>query len=56
MIPSMGGIGSSNGGSLGFGLDLSQLPNKKDYQDEFMSKINEFSESWRQLLKKEKRF
>lgn len=46
------------GGSLGlgFGIDLSKLGNKEDYQDEFMAKYDEFSESWRQLLKKDKRF
>jgi len=37
------------GGSLGlgFGIDLSKLGNKEDYQDEFMAKYDEFSESWR---------
>lgn len=46
------------GGSVGIGLDLSKLKgqNKQDYQDEFMAKYDEFSESWRKLLKKDKRF
>ena len=37
------------GGSLGlgFGIDLSKLEAKEDYQDEFMAKYDEFSESWR---------
>ena len=29
---------------------------KKDFQDEFMDKYDEFSESWRQLIEQEKRF
>lgn len=51
-------IPNKPGGSLGlgFGIDLSKLGDKQDYQDEFMAKYDEFSESWRQLLKKDKRF
>lgn len=35
-----------------------QLPNAKpqDFQDEFMAKYDEFSESWRMMLRKQKRF
>ena len=40
------------GGSLGFGLDLTKLGGKQDYQDEFMAKVDEFSESWRLMLEK----
>lgn len=40
----------------GFGLNLGALPKKADYQDEFMAKVDEFSESWRMQLRKEKRF
>ena len=29
---------------------------QKDFQDEFMEKFDEFSDSWRQLIEKEKRF
>lgn len=29
---------------------------QKDFQDEFMEKYNEFSDSWRELIEKEKRF
>lgn len=29
---------------------------KKDFQDEFMEKYDEFSESWRQLIEQGKRF
>lgn len=28
----------------------------KEFHDEFMSKIEEYSESWREAAKKEKRF
>ena len=41
---------------LGFGIDLTRLGKKMDYQDEFMAHFDEFSESWRQMLKKDKRF
>jgi|DEB0MinimDraft_12_1074336.scaffolds.fasta_scaffold64289_1 hypothetical protein len=40
----------------GLGLNLAAMGDKKDYQDEFMAKVDEFSESWRQQLRKEKRF
>jgi formiminotetrahydrofolate cyclodeaminase len=29
---------------------------QKDFQDEFMEKYNEFSDSWRELIEKERRF
>ena len=50
MIPSLGGLGGQTNGppALGFGLNLGALGNKADYNDEFMGKIDEFSESWRQ--------
>ena len=40
----------------GLGLNLAALPKKQDYQDEFMANIDNFSESWRAQLRKEKRF
>lgn len=48
----LGGMGVPG---TGFGLNLGAIE-KPDYQDEFMAKIDEFSESWRQQLRKEKRF
>lgn len=40
-----------------FGLDLEKLRDKeKDFQDEFMSKFDEYSKSWRDLIEQEKRF
>ena len=48
--PTMGGLG------LGFALDLDKLKGQQDYQDEFMEAAKNFSESWRELLKKDKRF
>ena len=44
-----GGIGglAGLGGLGGLGLNLDAIE-KPDYQDEFMAKIDEFSESWRQ--------
>ena len=38
------------------GLDFSKLKGKQDYQDEFMAAAENFSESWRLALKKDKRF
>ena len=38
------------------GLDLTKLNKDDDYQDEFMAKYDEFSESWRNLIEKHKRF
>ena len=52
-IGGLGKVAGKPGGSLGFGIDLSKLGNKQDYQDEFMAKYDEFSESWRNLLKKD---
>jgi len=37
-------------------LDISKLGRGQDYQDEFMEAAKGFSESWRELLKKDKRF
>jgi hypothetical protein len=39
-------------------LDISKLQKDgyQDYQDEFMAAAEGFSESWRELLKKDKRF
>lgn len=36
--------------------NLKQQKQNKDFQDEFMEKINEFSESWREQIEREKRF
>lgn len=41
---------------FGLGLNLGAIGAKEDYQDEFMARVDEFSESWRQQLRKEKRF
>jgi flagellin-specific chaperone FliS len=41
------------------GLNLANLKKDKgivDYHDEFMAKMDEFSESWREAMRKEKRF
>ena len=46
--------GKKEGG--GFGLDLTKINKDDDYQDEFMAKYDEFSESWRNLIEKHKRF
>lgn len=43
----------------GLGLNLSQLKQQsgiKDFQDEFMGNINEFSKSWRDAALREKRY
>jgi hypothetical protein len=46
----------------GLGLNLGLLAKKpeaggpQDFQDEFMQHVEEFSESWRQALNREKRF
>ena len=39
------------------GLEMNHRPKKiKDFQDEFMGKYEEFSLSWREAIKREKRF
>lgn len=47
-------IGSIGGGSMG--LDLSRIKQEQkasgDFQDEFMAKFDEFSESWRRMIEK----
>jgi hypothetical protein len=43
-------------GGLGFALDISKLKGQQDYQDEFMEAAKNFSESWREMLLKDKRF
>lgn len=53
------GKGSADGQMGGDGNDyqLQGLPDKpQDFQDEFMAKYHEFSESWRMMLRKQKRF
>jgi hypothetical protein len=45
----------------GLGLNLAMLTKQKesapeDFQDEFMGNVENFSESWRDALKREKRF
>ena len=37
------------------GLNLDQIK-KKDFHDEFMEKYDEYSESWREMMKKQQRF
>ena len=49
-------LDGKKGGGGGFGLDLTKLNKDDDYQDEFMAKYDEFSESWRNLIEKHKRF
>lgn len=47
------------GGGLGLGLNLAALKQAKgvqDFQDEFMARADEYSQSWRDALKREKRF
>ena len=47
------------GGVGGLGLNLSkikQISGAKDFQDEFMAKFDEYSQSWRDAAMKEKRF
>ena len=41
---------------MGFNLDMEKLKGQQDYQDEFMEAAKNFSESWRALLLKDKRF
>lgn len=41
---------------MGLGLDMSKLNAKQDFQDEFMEKLPEFSDSWREMALAEKRF
>ncbi|CDW84718.1 UNKNOWN [Stylonychia lemnae] len=44
---------------MGLGLNLAGLKNQKgiqDFQDEFMSRIDEYSQSWRDAAMREKRF
>mmetsp|Transcript_41814 Transcript_41814/g.63911 ORF Transcript_41814/g.63911 Transcript_41814/m.63911 type:complete len:80 (+) Transcript_41814:5458-5697(+) len=56
---SMGKDPSSKPKGLGLGLNLGKVKEVQEvtgFQDEFMDKINEFSESWRMLLEREKRF
>jgi len=54
------GKGSAGGPVNDEGNDyqLGGLPKVKpaDFQDEFMAKYDEFSESWRMMLRKQKRF
>ena len=54
------GKGSGDGQAEAEGNDyqLDGLPHAKpqDFQDEFMAKYDEFSESWRMMLRKQKRF
>jgi len=45
-----------NGGQMKLDLAFKGENKKKDYQDEFMDMVDEFSESWRADLDKEKRF
>ena len=45
----------------GLGLNLAGIKQSKaagvvDFQDEFMAKYEEYSQSWRDALKREKRF
>lgn len=60
-IPPIGGLGAPQGKGaapkVGM-LDISKLQKGgyQDYQDEFMAAAEGFSESWRELLKKDKRF
>ena len=59
-----GGLGLGGGANKGggFALNLAGLKpddgpqQEQDFQDEFLLRIDEFSESWRQALRKEKRF
>ena len=50
------GIGAMGKKPAMGGLDLSKLKGQQDYQDEFMEAAKNFSKSWRDLLKKDKRF
>ena len=38
-----------------FGLNLENIK-KKDFQDEFMEKFDEYSKSWRDMIEQQKRF
>ena len=47
------------GGGMGLGLNLAGLKQQngiQDFQDEFMSRIDEYSQSWRDAAMREKRF
>ena len=39
----------------GFGINLDQIK-KKDFHEEFMEKYDEYSESWRDMMKKQQRY
>jgi hypothetical protein len=54
-MPPMGGGQGKAPAGIGL-LDISKLGRGQDYQDEFMEAAKGFSESWRELLKKDKRF
>ena len=49
------GVASDNGKGGGLGLNLANVK-KVDFHDEFMSRINECSESWREAAMRECRF
>jgi hypothetical protein len=49
-MPALGAVSSSV-----LGLNLSQIK-KVDFHDEFMSRLDEYSQSWREAALKEKRF
>jgi len=65
-LPGQDASGAPAPPGVGLGLDLSQLraptnddpevPVAQDFQDEFLLRMDQFSESWRQALRKEKRF
>lgn len=42
----------NDGGANDYQLDGAQNPKPQDFQDEFMAKYDEFSESWRMMLRK----
>jgi hypothetical protein len=52
------GDGQDHMDNQGNDYQLGGLGNVKpvDFQDEFMAKYDEFSESWRMMLRKQKRF
>lgn len=39
----------------GLGLNLENIK-KKDFHEEFMDKFDEYSESWREMMKKQQRY
>jgi hypothetical protein len=41
---------------VGLGLGNLEVLKQKDFQDEFMENYNEFSESWREQIDRDKRF